>query len=390
MRTREDNPNSFPIESRVWAPCSEAESGAGEGAQPHFQEEAAQRHGAHRHTQRGSALVAILWLTAALAAITFALAVNVRGEIDRASTAADGLRSYYLATGSITRALLWMEWGTRRGPLDDRPLFVMMPRLTFQYPSGIAVVEIIPESSKLNVNSATAQQLFRLLLVLGAPDPQARVLTDAILDWRKAPEQGGGLFDGVYRASSFLAPHASFQQVEELLLVRGMTPELFYGYYGPGPDGSRIWHSGLRDCVTTLGAQGTSFDVNTVAPPLLASFGAAPASIQQLLLWRNRTPIHAVTDVANLFPEEVMTHLTVGGGVALTLRATARVRLPNGGFSDLKRTVSALVRLPSGEKGAPLPDPRHPYTIVRWYDNEVSDMLPLLPPPAAAPGAGQP
>ena len=340
--------------------------------------------------QKGSALIAVLWLTAALAAITFALAVNVRGEIDRASTAADGLRAYYLATGSITRALLWMQWGQRRGPLDDRPLFVMMPRLTFQYPAGVAVVEVIPESSKLNLNSATPQQLFRLLVVLGTSEPQARVLTDAILDWRRVPEQGSGLFDGEYRASSFLAPHASFQQLEELLLVRGMTPELFYGYYGPGPEGSRIWHTGLRECVTTLGAQATSFDVNTVAPALLASLGASPNSINQLLAMRNRMPIRSADEVAGLFPDDVMAHLTVGRGSAMTLRATARVRLANGGFSDLKRTVSALVRLPSTEKNAPLPDPRHPYTIVRWYDNEVSDMLAPLPQGPASQSPPQP
>jgi general secretion pathway protein K len=339
--------------------------------------------------QRGSALIAVLWLTAALAAITFALAVTVRGEVDRASTAADGLRSYYLATGSITRALLWLEWGSQYRTPDGRPRFFEspMPRLTFQYPAGIAVVEIIPESSKLNVNFATPLQLFRLLLVLGEPEPRARLVTDAILDWRKATEQGAGLFDGEYRASSFLAPHASFQQLEELLLVRGMTPELFYGYYGPGPDGSRIWHTGLRDCLTTLGAQGSAFDVNTVPAPLLAALGASPASIGQLLLLRNRAPIRVASDVQNLFPEEVMSRLTVGGGAALTLRATARVRLPNGGFSDLKRSVSALVKLPSTGLGAPVPDPRHPYTIVRWYDNEVSDMLPLLPP---RPMAGAP
>jgi len=277
--------------------------------------------------------------------------------------------------------LLWLEWGSQYRTPDGRPRFFEspMPRLTFQYPAGIAVVEIIPESSKLNVNSATPQQLFRLLLVLGVPEPRARMVTDAILDWRKVPEQGPGLFDGEYRASSFLAPHASFQQLEELLLVRGMTPELFYGYYGPGPDGSRIWHSGLRECLTTLGAQGSAFDVNTVPAPLLASLGASPASIGQLLLLRNRAPIRVASDVQGLFPEEVASRLTVGGGGALTLRATARVRLPNGGFSDLKRSVSALVKLPSTGIGAPLPDPRHPFTIMRWYDNEVSDMLPLLP-----------
>jgi general secretion pathway protein K len=342
--------------------------------------------------QSGSALVAVLWLTAALAAITFALAVNVRGEVDRASTAADGIRSYYLATGSITRTMLWLEWGPQYRTPFGKPMFfeAPMPRLTFQYPAGIAVVEIIPEGSKLNVNYATGQQLYRLLLVLGTPEARARMVTDAILDWRKAPPGGAGLFDGEYRASSFLAPHASFQQLEELLLVRGMTPELFYGYYGAGPDGSRIWHAGLRDCVTTLGSQGSSFDVNTVAAPLLASLGASPGAINQLMVLRNRAPIRSLQDVNGIFPEEMMTHLAVGGGAAFTLRATARVRLPNGGFSDLKRTVSALVRLPSNAVGAPLPDPRHPYTIVRWYDNEISDMLPLVKPGPAGPKLIQP
>ena len=175
--------------------------------------------------------------------------------------------------------------------------------------------------------------------VLGAPDPQARVLTDAILDWRKAPEQGGGLFDGV-PGIVFSGPACVIPTSEELLLVRGMTPELFYGcWMDLGPDGSRIWHSGLRDCVITLAARNVLRRKHRCAAAV-GFLGAAPASIQQPPLWRNRTPIHAVTDVANLFPEEVMTHLTVGGGVALTLRATARVRLPNGGFSDLKRTVS--------------------------------------------------
>ncbi len=345
-----------------------------------------------RRRQSGSALVAVLWLTAALATITFALAVNVRGEIDRASTTADGLRSYYLATGSITRALLWLEWGPQYKTPQGRPMFfeAPMPRLTFNYPTGVAVVEIIPESSKLNLNSATPQQLYRLLLMLGAPEPRARMVTDAIVDWRKANPDGPGLFDAEYRNSSFLAPHASFQQLEEVLLVRGMSPELFYGYYGAGADGSRVWHPGLRDCLTTLGAPGAVFDVNSVTAPLLASLGAAPNSINQLILQRNRAPIRTVAEVQGVFPEEILSHLSVGGGGALTLRATARVRLPNGGFSDLKRTVSALVRLPSNAAGAPLPDPRHPYTIVRWYDNEISDMLPLLTPRKAGDHLVQP
>src|SRR5258708_7155895 len=45
--------------------------------------------------QQGSALLAVLWLTAALAAISLTLATTVRGETERMSTAEDGLRAYY-------------------------------------------------------------------------------------------------------------------------------------------------------------------------------------------------------------------------------------------------------------------------------------------------------
>ena len=54
--------------------------------------------------QRGSALLAVLWLSLALSAIAFSLASTVRGETERTATAVDGIRAYYLATGAIERA----------------------------------------------------------------------------------------------------------------------------------------------------------------------------------------------------------------------------------------------------------------------------------------------
>src|ERR1035438_195821 len=51
--------------------------------------------------RRGSALLAVLWLTAALSAIAFSVATTVRSETERTSTAIDSVRAYYLATGAI-------------------------------------------------------------------------------------------------------------------------------------------------------------------------------------------------------------------------------------------------------------------------------------------------
>ena len=66
-----------------------------------------------RGRRRGSALLAVLWLSAALAAIAFSLSTTVRAESERASTSVDGLRSYYLASGAIERAAVELLWSVQ-------------------------------------------------------------------------------------------------------------------------------------------------------------------------------------------------------------------------------------------------------------------------------------
>src|SRR3989442_13966915 len=73
----------------------------------------------HLKSRRGSALLAVLWLSLALSAIAFSLASTVQGETERTSTAVDGLRSYYLATGAIERAILYMQWGPAAPPAPE-------------------------------------------------------------------------------------------------------------------------------------------------------------------------------------------------------------------------------------------------------------------------------
>ena len=93
--------------------------------------------------RRGSALLAVLWLSAVLAAIAFSLASTVRGEAERASTAVESTRSYYLAAGAIQRAILRMMWG----PMDYGVGGTPHPALTtgslrLPFPSGETTVEM--------------------------------------------------------------------------------------------------------------------------------------------------------------------------------------------------------------------------------------------------------
>jgi general secretion pathway protein K len=318
-------------------------------------------------TNKGAALLAVLWLAAALSAIAFTLANTVRGEIERSSTDADGLKAYYLAEGAIDRMLVYIELGPAFVGPDGKPRFQqgITRVLRLDFPTGVVRAEYIPENSKLNVNFAMPPELTTLLLALGVNPNQVPSIVAGILDWR-AGTPGGSFseFDQYYLSltPSFRARHASLQEIEELLLVRGITPDLFYGSYTRDVDGRLIPHAGLRDCLSVYGSLGV-LDVNNVTPEVMVAVGVTPDTAAAIVALRKIAPI---TNVAQLAPfnngGKGMARLGMTNGSIVTLRATAQLRLPNGQLSDLHRTVSAMVKLLAD-------DSNPPFHIMRWYDN---------------------
>ncbi len=311
--------------------------------------------------QRGSALLAVLWLTAALAAISLTLATTVRGETERMATAEDGLRAYYLATGSIDRALLWIDWGQRYRNPDGSTKYwsAGTPVLRFVYASGEAQVEIIPEPSRMSVNEADAGELTSLLVAVGARPDQAQAIAAGIVDWRTPGPAANPILSPT---SSFQPRHASFEEIEELLLVRGMTPELFYGGYGRDAQGRPVARPGLKDCVSVFGVT-SGFNVNTASPALLAAVGLPPAAVAGIVAFRSRTPITSMDQLAAFRDSGPgFSRLSLTTSSIATLRATARLRRGNGTPSDLERSVAASIKFLG-------PEYNPPYHVLRWYDN---------------------
>jgi general secretion pathway protein K len=233
-------------------------------------------------TESGSALLAVLWLSAALSAIAFSVAATVRGETERAATTTDGVRAYYLATGSVERAALWMFWGLAYGYRTDdgKPRYYSppMPRMNFELPAGRATVDVIPEGGKLNVNVASPNDLNAVLAALGVDAARAQAITAGIIAWRTAGEAAQAELNFSLGGSSFQPRHASLEELEEILLIPGMTPDIFYGRYDHDPSGRLIPRGGLRDCLTVWGAAG-KIDVNTAPPVLLEALGIPPQTV---------------------------------------------------------------------------------------------------------------
>jgi len=335
--------------------------------------------------ERGSALLAVLWMSIALAAIAFAVSAEVRSQTDRVSTTADGLRCAYLASGSVERGIQWMMWGWEgdyRNP-DGSPRFWTpnLPRMVMHYPSGEALVEMIPESSKLNINVAGADDLYRLLFALTDDPARARDIAAAILEWRSpgppnaAPMSlAQGLNPGF--GPTFPPRHASFEEVEELLLVRGVTPELFYGNFAGDAEGRLYPRGGLRDAVTVWGAT-SSIDVNTATPPVLEALGIPPDGVARIIQRRAAQPFRNLAEVGQL--DVSSARLGVGGGYIWTLRATARLKTPSGAPSDVVRSASATVKLLDRQRYFQMP-----VHILRYYDDAWSQLAVAPPGPGGA------
>jgi general secretion pathway protein K len=322
-----------------------------------------------------------MWLSAALAAIGFSLAGTVRGEIERTSTELDGLRSYYLAGGGIERATVELLWSVKD------PSHRLIPQgstaVNYQFETGAVHVEFLPETGKLDVNRVPVEELDRLMIALGIDPQRAGELTANIAAARQPGPGNGGLAVPINPlASSFQTPHASFHAIEEMLAVKGVTPEIFFGTYVPAPDyagagGPRLQaRPGLVDCLSVFGSS-TTVDVNTAQPAVLTAVGLSPDAIG-LIVERRRIKPFTLGEIGSVLAASGIRtdRLRVEGNSIVTIRATARLRLPNGQLSDLRRSAAAMVKyMPPGYDS--------PIHVLRWYDTAFADNAfpdPALPP----------
>ncbi len=239
------------------------------------------------------------------------------------------------------------------------------PRLNYEFPTGDATVEIIPETAKININFVTCEKLMILLTALGLDEEHAQEVTAAILDWRKpVGPQSAGSFDEFYQSQtpSFRARHASFEEIEELLSVKGITPDVYYGTFVRDTTmdpPQLVARGGLRDCLSVYGSFG-ALDVNGAAPAAMAAVGVPPDLINAVVA---RRPFLKSKDFAEFVQGNgaAAQGLRMGGNQMFTLRATARLKLADGAYSDLRRTVAATVNFRVNA------DP--PVVVLRWYDH---------------------
>lgn len=244
--------------------------------------------------RRGFALVAVLLVLALVGTLAAEFAFSMRLEARAARTWRDGIVATHLAEAAVAQALreiaadaAWVvlaEDGDLTFYTADRQPLPRLPRQGVRLGAGTFSYRIADEEARLNLNTATPDQVDRLLAALGVDKAQRDIVVDSLQDWRDANEEhrlNGAESDDYYLklAVPYRSRNGNLESVDELLQIRGVTPRLFDG------EGST---PGLRALVTvkTPGP----VNLNTASPLVLRALGLSEAEITEILQARRDGP----------------------------------------------------------------------------------------------------
>ena len=163
---------------------------------------------AQRH-QRGMALIAVLWIVAALAILATGMTQSVRQQVRVTALTLDAVAAQAVGDGAIALALQALQ------TMPQRPQQAVTETVT--YGGADIAVEVMPLDGLISLNGASVPLLTALLQVAGGlPAPQAEALAQQLDDWRAG--RGGELGTPVPR---------HFEAPEDLLLVPGVDYTLY-------------------------------------------------------------------------------------------------------------------------------------------------------------------
>lgn len=189
-------------------------------------------------------------------------------------------------------------WAGGPGPTNDvdNP-FLGMSLKNIDVGPGRISVEIVDAERKLNINRMNDPRRMQLILEqMGVVGGDADALINAIGDWRDPdnnPRAGNGAEDDYYLGMDppYYAKNAPIDDISELLKIRGVSPELYWGGRfrsqgrSLGVESGPLSAVGLVDVFCAVSGEGVN--VNTAPLPVLqVILGGDPFLAQQLITQR--------------------------------------------------------------------------------------------------------
>ena len=295
---------------------------------------------------RGVILLSVLWVVLILSVISLSLAAAVRTEANSSQDSFDSERAFFMARGAAE--VMFQNLLTANDLFDDSPVEVSDGEYRFPFETGEVRVRLESGRGRIDLNEAPDVLLASLFDSLGLDEDVRNRLVDSILDWRDVDDiphlYGAEIQDYDSAGPRRLPANGAFQSVDELLFVKGLTPELFYGTLLPdSASGGYRRIPGVRELVTTE-SRSAAVNPNEASAEVLAALpGVDQRLARSVVEERNEGLFLDQTDllerVRELAESDALDYIAFGGDRPLTIVARARI-FP----SDVSRTVRLVLR----------------------------------------------
>lgn len=199
----------------------------------------------NNNTQRGSVLIAVMWLLAMLSVFSWAVARQVTQELAFGQWVRDRVIGRALARAAVQRTLLELQrdkfktfdalnekWASNPDAFKNVEMGGGMFTVSCRQ-NEMELFGACDESARVSLNESDEALLTSLFLAAdpALPKESAKGIAQSVIDWRDSDSNllAEGAESQYYEGlpKPYPAPNRPFQSVEELSMVKGMTPELF-------------------------------------------------------------------------------------------------------------------------------------------------------------------
>jgi general secretion pathway protein K len=322
-----------------------------------------------RKNQKGIALFLVLWVLTLLSVIVGEFCHTMRTEVNVTRNFKEETQAYYIAVAGLniaiselveTKGNLWkLEIPEETEEIEWR-INADIPPVAFA--QGYFKITIQNESGKININKAN-QSLLKMMLGGFEIDEDAKnVIADSILDWRDSDDlhRTNGAEDEYYLSlpEPYECKDDDFDSVEELLLVKGITPEIFYG--------------GLREMFTVWEDEKPQeknrpsvdkININAASPEVLRHLPQMTDDlVKEIMDFRKEKDFRSLSELSDIVGSEIYEEIRsyfsspTKRSAFFTIRSEGTIE-----NSATKRRVQALVQI-NRERG-------EKYRIIQWLDD---------------------
>jgi len=324
-------------------------------------------------SERGIALFLVLWVMALLTVIAGEFCYFVRTEANITRNFKEETQTYYIAMSGLSFAIGELVVNELvplqvKAPVGQEEKEDIRPRINTDIPAtpfgdGQFKVERENESGKVNLNKAGAPLLKMMLSNFEIDDANKNIIVDSIMDWRDKDSFHllNGAEDDYYLSlpQPYKSKNGDFTSIEELLLVRGVTPGIFYG--------------GLKDMVAVYQDKETGLDnriiakfdfdkinINAASPRMLRALPRMTEDVVQAIIkYREKKDFRSLTDLSLLVGSDIYAgispYITLSLSPYYTIKSVGMLK-----DSQTREGVQAVVKIDRRlTKG---------YEVIQWID----------------------